>query len=435
MSDASRRGRRGELAEALVLAAVFASSFTSLLDWPGWTTEIQPTEIIFILLLPTAIAAYGRRLWPAPRWSLALGAYVIANLLAGFAAAAWPPIVESLGRGYLVALSGIVACYVKEQGVRGVRRVALAWISGGVLLAAVSLAGYAYALAGIDNSTVKVFTNYPYFGTVMRAAGFTVTPGMLVIVLGFPLLAAWTIEGGGRLRWAALVPIALAMALSLSKEVVLFAMGAALLHPAAARAGVRWKATAVALTATVFWAGSHVVLLFNTPIQDSYLAGTPYTSGRVLANVGSVQVVETSYVALKRANWALGLAHPLLGVGPGHSNVYLGRMKAEGLYPEGLPEYDPHSTWVGAFSETGLLGLGTLAVMVASWGFFLSRRRLLSSSEAVLRSASMYLLILLVESVLVDAMNFRQLWIAIGLIMGTDREGVAAHRTPARNEV
>jgi O-antigen ligase len=140
----------------------------------------------------------------------------------------------------------------------------------------------------------------------------------------------------------------------------------------------------------------------------------------VLATLGNIQVVETSYLALKRANWALGVANPILGVGPGNSNVYLSHMKAAGIYPPGLPNYDPHSTWVGAFSETGLVGLITLTGMVGFWVLVVWKRRLLSSGDAVLRSTAVYLLILLIESVLVDAMNFRQLWLAVALVQGTD---------------
>jgi O-antigen ligase len=138
----------------------------------------------------------------------------------------------------------------------------------------------------------------------------------------------------------------------------------------------------------------------------------------VLFAYGTIQVVETSYTALKRANWTVGREHPWLGVGPGNSNKYLPALKAQGIYPPRLPDYDPHSTWMGAFSETGLFGLMALAVMVAAWFSLIGQRGLITSNDSVVRAASVYLLILLIESVMIDAMNFRQVWIAIGLVMG-----------------
>ena len=84
-------------------------------------------------------------------------------------------------------------------------------------------------------------------------------------------------------------------------------------------------------------------------------------------DLGRVQIVETTYTTLKRANWRIALSHPVIGVGPGQSNTYLPGLKAAGIYPAHLPNYDPHSTWMGAFSETGLVGLATLIAMVAAW--------------------------------------------------------------------
>ena len=410
--------RAASIADPLVLAYIFLSPFTAILNLPYFAARVQPTEIVFLLLLPFAIFGYGRGLVPSLRWSLILAAYLLANVYAGLVSGERDAVLESLGRGYLIVVAAVVAAYIGRLGADGRRRAALAWAYGGTLLAGISLAGYALALAGYENTTVKEFANYPYLGSVKRAAGLTTTPGMLVIVLAFPILWLWTAGAVTKWRRTMWALVSLAALLSLSKEIGLIALGMVLLDPRAEQQFARWKPALVGATAVALWTGSHFLLLVGGPVHESYLAGTPYTSERVDFRLGRIQIVETSYSALKRANWIVGRDHPLVGVGPGNSNKYLPALKAQGAYPSRLPDYDPHSTWMGGFSETGLLGIVTLGIMVAAWFALVKRRGLITSNDSVIRAAAVFLLILLIESVMIDAMNFRHLWIAVGLVMG-----------------
>jgi O-antigen ligase len=240
---------------------------------------------------------------------------------------------------------------------------------------------------------------------------------MLTIVLAFPVLWLWTTNVATKWRRTLWVLVSLATLLSLSKEIALIALGTVLLDPRFERRFARWKTALTLVVAVALWTGTHVLVVVNTPVHHSYLAGTPYTSERVLFAIGKVQIVETTYAALKRANWIIGRDHPLFGVGPGNSNTYLPALKAQGAYPPRLPDYDPHSTWMGGFSETGILGLITLGIMVAGWFTLVRQRGLITSNDSVIRAAAAYLLILVIESVMIDAMNFRHLWIAVGLVM------------------
>jgi hypothetical protein len=409
--------RAASIADALVLAYLFLSPFTALFILPYFNAKIQPTEILFLVLLPFGLIGYGRRLLPTFRWQVIFAAYLIANLCAGIISLEHDAVLESLGRGYLIVLAAMVAAYVGRHGKDGLRRAALTWSYGGALLAVISLIGYAMALGGYDNTTVKDFANYPYLGSVKRAAGFTGGPGMLVIVLAFPILWLWTTDAVTKWRKTLWALVSLATFLSLSKEIALIAMGMALLDPRFERRFGRWKTPLVLSVAVVLWIGTHFLVVANAPVHESYLAGTPYTSEHVDFTFGRIQIVETSYSALKRANWIVGSGHPIFGVGPGNFNKYLPALKDQGAYPKRLPDYDPHSTWMGGFSETGLFGVVTLGIMVAAWFSLIKRRGLITSNDSVLRAAAVYLLILLIESVMIDAMNFRQLWLAVGLVM------------------
>jgi hypothetical protein len=417
--------RAASIADALLLAYVFLSPFTALFILPYFRAKIQPTEILFLVLLPFGLIGYGRRLLPLFRWQAIFAAYVLANICAGVISLEHDGVLESLGRGYLIVLAALVAAYVGRHDSSGLRGVALAWAYGGALLAVVSLAGYVLALAGYGNTTVKEFANYPYLGSVKRAAGFTGGPGMLVLVLAFPILWLWTTDAVTKWRRTLWAVVSLATLLSLSKEIALIALGMALLDPRFERRFTRWKTALVLVVALVLWTGTHFLVVANAPVHESYLAGTPYTSEHVDLTFGKIQIVETSYSALKRANWIVGRGHPIVGVGPGNFNKYLPALKDQGAYPKRLPNYDPHSTWMGGFSETGLLGVLTLGIMVAAWFALIKRRGLITSTDSVVRAAAVYLLILLIESVMIDAMNFRQLWIAIGMVMAYTPPGEA----------
>ncbi len=127
-----------------------------------------------------------------------------------------------------------------------------------------------------------------------------------------------------------------------------------------------------------------------------------------------------SYFLLKRAAWDAFRQHPIAGLGLGQFPE-----AAESAFQAGrLQEHyrgiaDPHSTWFGALAESGILGGVGLCVL-----WFVSLRQ----SAALLRRATDGGLVelallagfigLLVNSVNVDAMNSRFLWIGFGLLRG-----------------
>src|SRR5262245_30612306 len=74
--------RAASIAGWLVLTYVFLSPFNALLILPYVNARVQPTEIVFLILLPFVLLGYGRRLLPSFRWQLIFGAYVAANICA-----------------------------------------------------------------------------------------------------------------------------------------------------------------------------------------------------------------------------------------------------------------------------------------------------------------------------------------------------------------
>ena len=134
-----------------------------------------------------------------------------------------------------------------------------------------------------------------------------------------------------------------------------------------------------------------------------------------------------SYGLLKRLAWEMWQAHPLVGHGLEEFSMAVSR-----AFHEGRIHYsraDPHSTWCGALAETGLIGLLGLA------GFWIvllrsarnTRLDVLTRTPWQVRALHAGLIGLLVNSLHVDIMHFRFLWVGAALLCTatavTGREG------------
>ena len=403
----------------LLLAYAFALPFVRLVTLPYVDAKLQPTEAIFLLLLPVAVYRYRAELLRQPRaWLFALGFYVAVNLAAAVGSGHLPALLEGVGRCYLALLAVIVATYVRSHPT-GWRRLVRAFYYGAAVSALVALAGYALALAGRWTPTVLVYENYPYFGTLYRAAGFAGGANTLVYVSFLPALYAYRCWRTGG-PFPGLLPfILLACALTFSKDLLLLGLGLFLVEPLTARLARPGRVALVAATALTLWFMTHYIVQPRGADAGAVLSGTPYTSERVVWRGGGVQLLETSYTALKQAGVAVGAAHPWLGVGPGHFNAYLPALKAAGRYPTHLPDYDPHSTWTGTFAETGALGALALFLLLGWWlthtGGVNFLPAHLAPEDLGLR---VFVLLLLIAAFSVDAMNFRYLWMGLGAAVG-----------------
>lgn len=117
------------------------------------------------------------------------------------------------------------------------------------------------------------------------------------------------------------------------------------------------------------------------------------------------------YVLLKRVSWSAFLEHPLTGIGPGHFIAETRRAYKERRITRWQVGYSPHSALLGRLAETGVVGGISLVLLWASW------LRLRPGELAVMapgrRAAYAVVLGLLVNSLNVDVMNFRFLWLAL----------------------
>ncbi|PPK87987.1 hypothetical protein CLV84_0949 [Neolewinella xylanilytica] len=199
--------------------------------------------------------------------------------------------------------------------------------------------------------------------------------------------------------------------MTLAKENLLFFVGALLIETRYRLPKLRplLYATAIGLVG-ILQVNTHFLLLPT----DRDLTATIFTSGRTVYTGSDYVVAETNYTANKRAGLLIGAAHPWLGVGPGRFQDYTEALVPSGNYPAHFGRFNPHSAWTGAFAETGLFGLLGLIALVAS---------LLYYRPEGWTVAAVVLLLFLVASIFKDVMNFRGLWVLVGLYLANSTEG------------
>ena len=383
-----------------------ATLFPRLLSLPGLPPEVQLTELIF----PVALWCFRRDLVAQIRrfswFSVAAGLYVTTNLLSALWAGDAGAVIEAGARLYLVLLVFTVLAHDHYYGNRSIR---VYWRHATLLVALALIIAYGLIVfAGMPDPfyLVSYFADYPYLGSGYRLRGTANVYGMLYMLLLPGLLFAyadWRLRGG---PWWPVAVILLAGVLTLGKENLLFPIAVLLLEATLVgreRLAPLLRLMAAALALLLLLA-THLLVVRN----DSRLLDTAFTSGESLFEIGTYTIVETNYTTNKRAALLVGARYPLLGVGPGRYADYTANLVAEGSYPVHYDRFDPHSAWTGAFAETGLLGLLGLLALVSALYFYPGR------GGAVV---TILLALFLLTSVFKDVMNFRGLWVIVGLYL------------------
>ena len=381
-----------------------ATLFPRLLALPAPFGQVQLTELLFPLLLWAfrgELLTSCRR-FPLLTWSVA--AYVSANLLSAIRAGDAGTLLEGAARGYLGAVAMLTVTHIRCYGWESLEHW---WRAATVAVATAALGYYLLITAGYlpPDRGVLLYQSYPYLGDVLRLRATASTSGMWVMLLlpgALFALHRYTLRSSKDIPWALLL-ITVAMVPSWSKELLLLGAGGVLLYwPGRHRSMVVAGALVVVLLA-----GTHY-LVVGPQYPDA--PALQYRGQHTVERVAGYRVVETVYMPIKRIALRVGTAHPLLGVGPGNFFDHSQVSARPGELPPGFGRFDPHSTWLGAFAETGIPGLLTLLLLVGViW---------CSGPEGVLGPVGILLLLFLVASVFKDVANFRGVWVLVGWWVG-----------------
>lgn len=277
----------------------------------------------------------------------------------------------------------------------------------------------------------------PSVGQVVRVKAGLLTPTFLAnyLTMGIPILAGVAADRFHWPRatsWVILVAGLLAVGTTASHSVAGYLVAAALI----AQRATRWDRCGqrclswLAVAAVLFSLVSTTVAVHEVRTARAPAANPPASPAEheFLGPNGTgeeltirVQYTWVVYALLKRFEWEAWQRHPWVGIGleqfPDEVRQAFAMGRIHAHYAGG---HDPHSTWLGAMAETGLVGLfGLLAIWIA-----LLRRAVnaanwkrQSSESWRIRAPLAGLVGLLVNSPHVDIMHFRFLWVGVALLL------------------
>ncbi len=284
-----------------------------------------------------------------------------------------------------------------------------------LVLNIIGLVGFAFVLLGFKTELAIYYPNYPFFGNVYRIRAFTQEPVMMASILSVFIL---TVMAGFNLtgftlkerKWLKIILVLsfISLALTITKSAVItfaaaFAIYSIQQNKLSALKPFLWGMSLVALLVFTHFV---VVRSVNFDAKKSYhgLADKPVLS------IGNYYVVQTDYYYLKKAAIISGERFWLTGIGSGNFSDYLPTLKQEGLYPTKFRDYDPISTYFGAYAELGVFGL--LALLFLYFQVFKTLNRLKNQNLDDLWLASLISIFgfMACESFVTDTMNFRHYW-------------------------
>jgi len=395
------------------------------LNWPQLPFNARFTDVVFVA---AAIGILAQQKHWSPR--LMPLDVAIAGYLAGSAAAAIfspePGVsgVELIRHLYVVAIYGVIAVAVRQG-------FAVTVASG------LALSGAALATLGLIAFIVKTFfdvgataltpvTTLPYIGQTLRLRALTASESMFACVLAmsipfavrhpFVLAARTRVAGSGVLLGAAAL-------LTYSHSVAGVAVSTLITAWRSLHSHLTLRAAAVVLTILVvsglnLAATIAVRSLGASSLRDNSVFQYGVDHGRAQVAGVEIEYQTMSYLRIKQVAWDAFMSRPLIGIGLDRFHSVTEIAFAEGRLTAPYRAIDPHSTFFGRFAEAGLIGGITLIVL---WLAIAAAVQRLWSGQAdswIVIAVTAGIAGTFVNSMNADVMNFRFLWVALGLVRG-----------------
>lgn len=417
------------------------------IGWSPFPANIQWADVVFVGLLIAVLADKFRFVkFIQLDWFIVL--YLLGSLASFWRTADLAQSsLELVKQGYLVLVYGVFSALARQRG--GADTILLWSAEVAAILAGASL----FALVMYVVSGMGVFelllspAPVPLLGDVARIKGALLSPAFFCnyLTVALPIVLAHQFRpphriggrplnaGGGRFATLMRMFLVMAAALGTLTYSIVGFLGAGL-------TGLwrSWSSTpalralrnaAVVVFLLVFLAGNVVFAVSlreirwttdtnpEMPRPPSGYGFQPETMGAQRLSL-SVSYNPMSYGLLKRVAAQAFLREPLTGIGLGRFHDETERAYHLGLIHAPYRRADPHCELLGRLAETGLVGGLTLLLLwggIARVGRELLRR---PSSGWVPGAILAGCVGLLVNSVNADVMNFRFLWLGLGLLRG-----------------
>jgi hypothetical protein len=396
-----------------LLISVF---FTNLLHLPFVQNKVQLTEILFVILLPFIPykELVGYHIKNNRTFILLVSGYLLFDMISSLLSKQWHSIFESAGRIYLVIVFMILCYHFSKLNLAELfQRLQSVVFFCTITIAVIAVTGYAIAYFA-KYLFVSPFFNYPYFGTVYRFRGPTVHPSMMINVLVFLFCLAMGLRDhikNRAIQNMGLALLGICAVLTFSKSIILIFFGLLIFFLQSKKILGKKLLLGTAFFFTVLLiVVTHFVFTGKDTLQIKNFDSTNFTSGKILYQAKHFTIMEAGYLAIKRVEIDLAGSHLFFGVGTGNFNQHLHWYKVHGRFPEKLPDFDPHSTYLGALVENGLFAfLLLLAVFIFVFRFFIKQKNLVT--DRFLLSLFIIYLAFLMDGISTDVLNFRHLWV------------------------
>jgi hypothetical protein len=414
---------KSKLFAALLFAYVLSLAFQDFMRLPGVFRKVQLPEMLFLLLVVSFPFNYFRqyRFEKADRLLIGvLSVYWLSNAISSAISGKFSAIAESCGRLYLIVLFGMATLYCAQLPKAALREKAInTAIALGVLLALTGIIGTLSSLAGYPSLMADESLDYPYLGTVFRAQGFTHTPAMMVSIFSIiGVIAAVNqktqLKTNQKIAAGLFVLLAVFLTLSRSMVLVFWGLGLLIFFQKKGFSKKIFLATAV-VTTIIMSVGTHLIFIAKDDPKLPALLKTQFTSNRILYEQGNFEILETCYLSMKKGSIILWSEKPFFGIGTGNFTTGIDRLKTVDLYPQKLPSFEAHSSYLGTLAENGIFG--ALAVVLL-FGLLWSRINPFESVKTDNFSAALLICLttVIIESIALDTMNFRHYWLLFALI-------------------
>lgn len=413
---------KSKLFPILLFSYVLSLAFQDFMRLPDLFRKVQLPEILFLSLVAAFPVHYFKRyrIERTDRFLITvIGVYWLANLVSSVLSGKMSAIFESGGRLYLIVLFGMATLYFAQLSKIELRRqVATASLVLGILLASIGIVGLVTQLSGYPNMLVGISEDYPYFGTVYRLQGFTHTPAMLVSLLIFTGIIIFT-EGASNFNLRTLISALIVMVvvafLTFSRSTTFLIWGLLLMAIFKkwrfSQRIFRVSAVFLALFMTIV---THAIVISKTNPSLPILYNSSFTSNKILFEKGDWLILETSYLAIKRASMPIWQTQPLVGIGTGNFVSGLKEQQKVGIYPQKLPIFEAHSTYIGTLVENGPFAAAAIILFFGLLWQRIDQLENLKTDNFLV--ALICLAVVLIENSALDTMNFRHYWLLYALI-------------------
>lgn len=424
--------------ESLLVLYIISIGFTDVINLPVIGRKIQTPEIIFVFIIFAFIGKLIREQNILSvfqmKWRLldfGILAYVSSVIVSCFTAYCQSCWFDVIGTIYLIGIYLFIRLLLEGKTVHLYKYFEYAFVRLGVFVAISGIIGWILTQFNIPNILAwPTGEYYPYLGYIGRASGFTRTPGMLASIL--TICTIWKVmsifqKGTFKIKDFFILSLyAIALFLSFSKAVILLMIALILLFIERNFFVFRYQFIKVIAWSIIpflflfFIVATHFLLVDTTdPIKNDSIFQGRFASERAVIEVGDKWTVHsTPYFELKKIAITVGQEHFPLGIGSGCFRDYLEelRLRPDSSYPSEMWAYDPHSSVFGSFGELGFLGF--LGFLFFFYSIFFSLKKINKNKNNLLIREILLLCFIyfLLESVSTDIMNFRLLWVLLGIL-------------------